>query len=239
MIDINQIGGFRSPLVFNPWDEFDPLDASGYGWFRRRVRLGEHFNIAAPKFLLIGEAPGYQGCHFSGVPFTNEKLILEGVIPRVREEARFTTRRLPWSEPSATIVWRTLHNLGIAESTVMWNAFAWHPHKPDVPMSNRSPTEKELFAGLDVLQMVVDHFRNPDPVAQLLTQPVMVVAVGRTAEKALKKLNITTAGAARHPSMGGAKEFAAGMGALVKARWSLLNPILKVHPAVINTGAQA
>ena len=32
--------------------------------------------------------------------------------------ARLSLRHIPWSEPSATTVWGTLHALGIAETTV-------------------------------------------------------------------------------------------------------------------------
>jgi uracil-DNA glycosylase len=194
---------FRAPNVFNPWGEVDTLDRlHAFGAMDRRTRLYQHFDCT-PRFLLIGEAPGYQGCHFSGVPFTNEKLLLDGVVPRVTCDGRITTREKPWSEPSATIVWRTLHELGIAESTVMWNAFAWHPHKPGEPMSNRAPTRAELIAGAFALRAVLEHFDG-----------AKLIAVGQVALKAIDRLNLGgpwEPSAVRHPSMGGAKEFEMGM----------------------------
>jgi uracil-DNA glycosylase len=196
---------FTAPNVFNPWRDVDPLDRLlAFGPSDRRARLYRHFECK-PRFLLIGEAPGYQGCHFSGVPFTNEKLILDGAIPRITWEGRITKRPLPWSEPSATIVWRTLHELGIAESTVMWNAFAWHPHKLGEPMSNRAPTKDELIAGKPYLAAVVEHFSG-----------ARVVAVGKVSAHLLDKLGVETDGAVRHPSMGGATAFRDGMRELVK-----------------------
>ena len=39
-----------------------------------------------PGYLLIGEASGYQGCRISGIPFTSERLIMEGVVPRLPHE---------------------------------------------------------------------------------------------------------------------------------------------------------
>ena len=108
MTPFDEISDFIAPNVFNPWRDADPLDSKdcvyeNYGVLERRARLRSHFETQ-PTLLLIGEAPGYQGCHFSGVPFTNEKLIIDGAIPRVFSVGRITTRPRPWCEPSATIV---------------------------------------------------------------------------------------------------------------------------------------
>lgn len=204
---ISEIGKYSSPNVFNPWLSCDPLDAAEnfYGATNRRDRLFRHFNCI-PHYLLIGEAPGYQGCHFSGVPFTNEKLILDGMVPRVTAEERITTRAKPWSEPSATIVWRELHEIGIANDVVMWNAFSWHPHKPDEPMSNRAPTKQELSSGAEVLRLVVAYFKG-----------AKVIAVGKVAEASLRRLGVPLHGCLRHPSMGGANAFRAGLAKLASA----------------------
>jgi uracil-DNA glycosylase len=209
---VMSLSKFSAPNVFNPWSGVDPLDritaAFDNGPNGRRTRLYQHFNCV-PKYLLIGEAPGYQGCHFSGVPFTNEKLILDGAIPRVTQDGRITTRDRPWSEPSATIVWRTLHELGIAEETVMWNAFAFHPHKPGNPMSNRAPTRDELEFGKPFLHAVVEHFAH-----------ARVVAIGKVADATLRLCGVLRPYASvRHPSMGGARDFAGGMRAIRASGW--------------------
>lgn len=192
---LDDIVSFSSANVFNPWRHTDPLDAHMFASDHRLSRLVQHFDCD-PRYLLIGEAPGYQGCHFSGVPFTNESLLINGAVPRVPVTARITTRKLPWCEPSATIVWKELHRLDIAEHTIMWNAFAWHPFKPGDPLSNRAPTKAELKAGEHVLRSVLDHFRH-----------AKIIAVGRVAEAALQRLGIDQVTAIRHPSMGGASQF--------------------------------
>lgn len=197
------LSAFKAPNVFNPWNDCDVIDARPHEWTFRQARLAQHFDCK-PEFLLIGEAPGYQGCHFSGVPFTNEKLLLSGAIPRVPCNARITTRMQPWSEPSATIVWGTLHTLNIAERTVMWNAFAWHPHTTDDPMSNRPPSQYELKAGAHVLKAVLQHFGC-----------ARIVAVGKVAARSLRLAGVHDFEMVRHPSMGGATEFRKQMAELV------------------------
>ena len=200
------LAAFRSRHVFNPWAETDPLDvdaADGAGPIGRLARLRAHFGTR-PSLVLLGEAVGYQGGHFSGIPFTNEKLLLSGAIPRMDVTARLTTRPRPWCEPSATIVWGALHALGIAETTVLWNTFAWHPFKAGQPYSNRAPTGAELEAGREVLAAVLDHFAGAS-----------VVAVGKVAERTLRVLGREAQATLRHPAMGGASEFRAGLAGLV------------------------
>jgi uracil-DNA glycosylase len=193
---------FESNDVFNPWTQPDELDLTREGPRERVERLRAHFNCQ-PALLLVGEAPGYQGCHFSGIPFTNEKLILQGSIPRVSSVFRLTTRERPWCEPSATIVWRNLHELGLAERAVLWNTFAWHPFKPGNRLSNRTPTRTELESGLPVLRAVLAHFEG-----------IPVVPVGQIAARTLATVGIKALAPVRHPSMGGATEFRNGLDAL-------------------------
>lgn len=197
---LDELCRFTAPNVFNPWRDSDPLDTGEQGASHRLARLAQHFNCT-PRFLLIGEAPGYQGCHFSGVPFTNERLLLDGVVPRVPCQVRITRREPPWSEPSATVVWGALHKLAIAEDTVMWNAFPFHPHKPGEPMSNRKPTNAEVRGwGGQFLRAVIEKFHG-----------AKVVAVGRVAESAIRYVTGKSPATVRHPSMGGANEFRAGI----------------------------
>ena len=156
--------------------------------------------------MLIGEAAGYQGCKVSGIPFTSERLILEGAIPRIDvPPGRLSSRTRPWSEPSATTVWKTLHAVGIASRTVLWNAYPWHPHKPGTRHSNRTPARTERLAGVPVLEALLGLFPG-----------ARVFAVGRNAETSLAELGIAATGL-RHPSMGGAKAFAQQLEAGVRA----------------------
>ncbi len=193
--------------VYNPWADADAMDlpVAAAGPRARLDRLRAHFDVDA-RLILVGEASGYQGCHFSGMAFTNEKLLLAGRIPRVRIEERITSRPLPWCEPSATVVWGALHSHGLAERTVLWNSYAWHPHKPGNPYSNRTPTRTELESGKAVLDSVLDHFSD-----------ALVVAVGQVSGRTLRALGREPAAVLRHPAMGGATEFRAGLAALARS----------------------
>lgn len=191
---------YSSPLVFNPWVEYDPSTDLHRGAPAARLeRLRAHLG-ARPRLILLGEASGYQGCHVSGIPFTSERLLIAGEIPRVTlDTPRITSRKLPWSEPSATTIWSTLHGLGVAEETILWNAFPWHPHKSGNRQSNRTPKPSERALGIPVLEELLGAF----PGARL-------GAVGRHAQQSMADCRREAFGL-RHPSMGGVSAFRSGM----------------------------
>jgi hypothetical protein len=200
---------YRARNVFNPWRQRDRLDCDPDAPARRLRRLALHFDCQ-PKLLLIGEACGYQGCRFSGIAFTSERLLLQQYIPRVACGKRITKRVRPWSEPSATTVWKVLHELGLAERVILWNAFPWHPHRPGEPHSNRRPTADELEQGKPILELVLRRFER-----------ATVIAVGQIARASLRQLLGSDPVTVRHPSMAGASAFRSGLAAIVRRRgWS-------------------
>lgn len=154
-----------------------------------------------PKLLLVGEAPGYNGCRLTGVPFSSEALIAEGVL----EGALFTASngyrvaREPFTrEQSAAIVWEVFERHRTA--VLCWNAFCFHPYKPGNPDSNRKPTVKEIEAAAPFLQTLLSLFPSV----------TTVVAVGNSAEHALARLGIPHT-KVRHPAHGGKPQFVSGM----------------------------
>lgn len=186
--------------LFNPWADTCPMDLPHNGPEAKIARLAAHLDTV-PRFILCGEAPGYQGCRHSGVAFTSERLLLEGAIPRINESmSRLTARELPFSEPSSTIVWKTVYKLGIAESTVMWNAVQLHPHKAGDSSTNRTPRSDEIALGRPAMQLLVGAF--PD---------AKVVAIGKKAHELLTDMGINVTASIRHPANGGAREFEAGL----------------------------
>ena len=190
--------------LFNPYRDHCSQDAPCNGPDAKLSRLVSHLNCD-PEFIACGEAIGYAGGRYSGIAFTSERLLGEGVIPRIPAlGARLTARKLPFSEPSATIVWKTLFRLGIAERTILWNAVQLHPYKKGTPWSNRTPTPDEVALGEPALRLLIEAF----PKAK-------IVAVGKKSDGLLRDMGIVPVAAVRHPANGGATLFAAGMKALM------------------------
>jgi hypothetical protein len=195
-----------SRKLFNPWHDHcsDCLPCNGPD--AKLARLAAHLDCV-PEFILCGEAPSHRGCRHSGIAFTSERQLLAGQIPRISPMSyRLTSSRArPYSESSATIVWRALYNLGIEKRTILWNALPMHPHKSRNEQSNRTPSSEEFEIGKRALQMLVREF----PTAK-------VVAVGKQAERSLNSMDVVLAATLRHPANGGAKQFSQGLELLVR-----------------------
>ena len=58
-----------------------------------------------PKYLLIGEAPGYNGCRWSGIPFVSERILRDNNFFGLENGYKVRNDNKPQSEASATIVW--------------------------------------------------------------------------------------------------------------------------------------
>lgn len=200
---ITAVGKPRLPGMFNPWSDSCPTETEKDGHLARRRRLEIHMD-RSPRVVIIGEAPGYQGCRYSGIAFTSERLLHQGAVPGMGVVPRITTRPRPWSEPSATIVWEALYQLGLAEETVMFNAVPWHPMGKGGPHSNRTPTPTEVEAGEPFLRQFLAIYPG-----------VPVVALGNTAAGLLERIGVQ-ASTVRHPANGGATKFRTGMAELVK-----------------------
>ena len=96
-----------------------------------RARLLQYLEArAGATVLLVGEAAGYRGARVSGLPFTSERQ-LTGSGP---------------AEATATIVQRTLAELGLTGRVLLWNVVPTHPHRRGAPHSNRPPTRAEAEA---------------------------------------------------------------------------------------------
>lgn len=191
--------------LFNPWKDCCLGDLPENTPQAKLGRLAQHLDVD-PIVILCGEAPGYQGCVRSGIAFTSERLLLEGAIPRITvPSGRLTTRERPFSEPSATIVWKALYRLGLAERTILWNSVQMHPYKSGNPLSNRTPTDAEIALGQPAMQMLREAFPS-----------AKIIAVGKKSAGLLASMGITVAGTVRHPANGGATEFAQGLENIAK-----------------------
>jgi uracil-DNA glycosylase len=198
------LDAFRGEGVFNQYRDCDPALDCPDGPAIRRQNLLQYLNVfAGARYLLIGEAAGYAGCRFSGIPFTGEAQIAgPGCLPWARALGlQQSSTGGPWRERSGQIVWEAFRG---RRDCVLWNAFPWHPHG-DKSLSNRKPRSSELLECTDVLQCAVSLF----PLAQ-------ICAIGRVSESKLRDIGIE-ASYIRHPSHGGKRAFTEGVTSLPRA----------------------
>jgi uracil-DNA glycosylase len=217
---IQQLKNSPSGFVFNPWwqvDEENDIGRNAPSIRREQLRAYLCDRLGRTKLAVIGEALGYRGGHFTGIPMTSERILLGGNDNTGIEANQFfsdiTPRRTSkpqkcqdgFSELTATIVWSTLLRLGLSpQQFVLWNAFPWHSCDPRRGMlSNRTPTAAERSAGLSVLKAFLNLFRCEQ-----------VAALGRIAVAQLSQLHVE-AHYVRHPASGGAKLFRQQMAKIV------------------------
>lgn len=225
---LNQIKTFTEALrespsgaVFNPWWQVDSENDIGRNApVIRRRHLGAYLceRLGNVKLVAIGEALGYRGGHFTGIPMTSERILLgkkanvgiepQHVFSSIKARRTSKPQQFPsgFSEPTATIVWSSMLKLGIKpEEFVLWNAFPWHSFdRPRGLLSNRMPTKFERSAGLPVLRAFLDLFPCRG-----------IIALGNVAATQLKQLNIECR-PVRHPASGGASLFRQGLERLKK-----------------------
>jgi len=131
-----------------------------------RAYLLDHWSAPV---VLVGEAPGRHGARLTGVPFTSPRL-LHGSGP---------------AEASATVVHRTMAELGAGRRVLLWNASVLFRRDNLIPLADALAASREVLG--------------------LATAGRTVYAVGRVAATA------TGAPYLRHPSHGGSRAFAAGL----------------------------
>ena len=219
-----------SGAVFNPWWQIDEENDFGpHSPAIRRKHLAVYFRerLGKARLAIVGEALGYRGGHFSGIPMTSERILLgkkpdivavlcEGrsLLKRADDGGRrppqrilscITPRRTSkpsvcpngFSEPTATIVWGALLRLGLKPNEFV----LWNAF----PWHSFDP-HRGLLSN-----------RMPNESEQLSGRPVLkaflelfaceqIVALGKIAAAQLEQLGVN-AHCVRHPASGGAKLF--------------------------------
>lgn len=198
--------------LFNPWWENDPENddfSNSYEIRQHQLQAYLEERLGKAHILLVGEAMGYQGGHFSGIAMTSERILLGKMVKKGIKPEHVFTGLMPsrtskeeirpdgFNEPTATIVWEHLLASGLNPySFVIWNSLPWHPYDPAKGMlSNRTPKDPELAAGRKILKAVID-----------MVQPATIIAVGEKAGLQMEEMNLPYK-KVRHPANGGAKLF--------------------------------
>lgn len=223
---VQSLTAYHGENVFNPWADFDPDYDVAYARSIRKAQLERYLvrRLDTARILLIAEACGYQGGRFTGIAMTCERMMLSlhpevtakmviGVPGRrtSRKNSPFLPkeiqRRQGFNEPTDTVVWNAALRAGLApEEFLLWNIFPFHPHKEGQMMTNRTPTEAELAAGLSYTKALLN-----------LTGPLPILAVGKKSEETLKNAGLAAAGL-RHPANGGANLFREGLADALRQR---------------------
>lgn len=178
--------------LFNPYADSRPgVDLVDAARIRRQnltAVLG--FMCAEPiEEIWIAEAPGHNGGARSGVPLIAESRFdhfaaLTGVVLE-----RATTGPA-MGTPTGNAVWEHLDRR--ARLPLLWNTVLHHPHRPDDPATNRTPTAREITAFASTRALLAE-----------LAPRARVIAIGRVAQRSWEG----PVAYVRHPAQGGRRAF--------------------------------
>ena len=212
---LSRLAGYESENTFNPWrDTSADYEVDGAVSIRQK-QLADYLarRIGRAKILLIAEACGYQGGHFSGIAMTCERMILNQ-HPKVDSQmiqgyqgqrtsradspliVKPTQKEKGFNEPTDSVVWSACLEAGLTpDEFILWNIFPFHPYKKGNLLSNRTPTDEELAIGLTFTKELI-----------AMAGALHLFAIGRKSELTLAEAGLPATGL-RHPANGGANIF--------------------------------
>ena len=216
---IESLAKYHAENVFNPWADTNPDYEIENAVILRRRQLEIYLSrrLSTAKLLLIAEACGYQGGHFTGIAMTCERMILgyhKTVTPMMihgkegtrtsRKDSLFIKKEIQrekgFNEPTDTVAWSACLEAGLGpDEFILWNIFPFHPYKKGCFLSNRTPTDEELSVGLDYTRQLLE-----------ITGTLPIFAVGKKSEVTLSAAGVSVIGL-RHPANGGANIFRKGL----------------------------
>lgn len=213
---IQSLAAYEGTQAFNPWRDYDEsCDISPDAPAIRRQQLHDYLEprLDHAKYLFVAEAAGYQGCRFTGIAITCERMLLDEhkeitstmVLGRLgqrtsRPDCPYMTsnpqRLHGMNEPTDTYVWGAIvQNHLNPHDVILWNIFPFHPYKSS-PFSNRTPTDEEITQGLAYTKQLL----------ALCRSDIAIGAIGKKAEAMLSGAGLAAV-AMRHPANGGASLF--------------------------------
>lgn len=135
--------------LFNQYNQYDVCFDKDKAIQIRRENLLTYLELMKNPIttMFIGIAPGYNGCRFSGIPFTSEKVLLGKKYSSIFSLKNFrkSSKGKTFTENSSTKIWNTLLKLPREDISkfLFWNVVPFHP-EGDTPLSNRDPSRWEL-----------------------------------------------------------------------------------------------
>lgn len=217
-MDLNQfltgLAGYQGENTFNPWADHDERYEIENAVAIRRKNLEDYLalRLGKARILLIAEACGYQGGHFSGIAMTCERMLLDlhpvvdSAMVLGHQGKRTSRKESPllkpiqqakgFNEPTDSVVWSACLEAGLDPNDfLLWNIFPFHPYKKGNLLTNRTPADDELAAGLACTRSLLS-----------LTGSLPIFAIGKKSENALTEAGFSVTGL-RHPANGGANIF--------------------------------
>lgn len=217
-MDLNQfltgLAGYQGENTFNPWADHDERYEMENAVAIRRKNLEDYLalRLGKARILLIAEACGYQGGHFSGIAMTCERMLLDlhpivdSAMVLGHQGNRTSRKESPllkpiqqakgFNEPTDSVVWSACLEAGLGPNDfLLWNIFPFHPYKKGNLLTNRTPADDELAAGLACTRNLLS-----------LTGPLPIFAIGKKSENTLTEAGFSVTGL-RHPANGGANIF--------------------------------
>lgn len=178
---LTSLATYEGHNVYNPWRDYDPrydISEEAAKWRLDNLKAYLLPRLGRASHMIVAEAAGYQGCRFTGIPITCERMLLgfhNTVDPTMISPSTLYRTSHPTSmyidkaiqrakgfnEPTDTVVWKGLvENHLDPYDVLLWNMFPFHPHKPGQALSNRTPTSQELQCGWQyVKDLLVLHER--------------------------------------------------------------------------------
>lgn len=197
---IKMLSEYQSENVFNPYRDVCPLHDHKDSPAIRRTNLLAFMSAVEREgcdSIWFGRDLGYRGGRRTGLALTDEARLPALSRAYGCQDVRKATATAAVSERTATEIWRMLE--GIESRPFLWNAFPFHPHKPNEPMTNRCFTARELNATREMLHAILGWLK-----------PKNVIALGNDAVRVLATLGVD-AQYVRHPSYGGQADFMRGI----------------------------
>ena len=236
---INTLQGFtKMDNVFNPWQDYDEShDFDESSPKKRCCNLCKYLKARKnAKYILIAEAPGYQGCHFSGIPMTSERLILDDknntyglkglkrtsdyheqnnklakakiYTTRYKEGKNIakTVRKNGFTEPTATIVWKQMVDVLQVSPT---DFVLWNAF-PFHPWSEKYGILSNRTPNKNEIKDTKDILSK---FINLFDEKEEIICIGNTSHNTLSE--ILKIDKVHHPANGGAKDFRNEIQALI------------------------
>ncbi len=195
---------------FNPWKDQDKdNDLENAPQIRCENLKNYLLDRHNAKYILIGEAPSYQGCKFSGIPFMSERILLgeHSKVKFINKDNSYKRtsngekkKGKTYTENSATMVWSKMNELLDEKDWVAWNVFPFHPPKIGNSLSNRTPSDDEIKKIKEILEEFLKLFDNSK-----------IIPVGKKSYYGLGISGIVNEKPVSHPANGRRKEFDKGI----------------------------